>query len=62
MPNAAVTASTAHGDDIYEHGGFGVHFFPRTLVAAVAQGWYLTEVHAFDSRTNENLPRPGRAG
>ncbi|MEW2139068.1 class I SAM-dependent methyltransferase [Streptomyces sp. NPDC005409] len=45
---------TAHGDDIYEHGGFAVHFFPRTLVAALAQGWNLTEVHAFEEG---DLPR-----
>ncbi|GAA2115117.1 class I SAM-dependent methyltransferase [Streptomyces synnematoformans] len=39
-------AGTAHGDDIYEHGGFAVHFFGRDLVDALADGWTLNEVHA----------------
>jgi SAM-dependent methyltransferase len=45
---------TAHGDDIYEHGGFAVHFFPRALVDALADGWSLEEVHAFEEG---DLPR-----
>lgn len=45
---------TAHGDDIYEHGGFAVHFFTRRLVDALAQGWTLTEIHAFEEG---DLPR-----
>jgi len=40
-------AGTSHGDDIYEHGGFAVHFFSRELVDALAKGWTLNEVHAF---------------
>jgi SAM-dependent methyltransferase len=44
----------AHGDDIYEHGGFAVHFFSRDLVAALAEGWNLIEVHAFEEG---DLPR-----
>ncbi|MFD7446150.1 class I SAM-dependent methyltransferase [Streptomyces sp. NPDC059909] len=56
---------TAHGDDIYEHGGFAVHFFPRDLVDALADGWTLNEVHAFEEgdlprrlwRTTQTLPR-----
>ncbi|MDG4856727.1 class I SAM-dependent methyltransferase [Streptomyces sp. T-3] len=47
-------AGTAHGDDIYEHGGFAVHFFPRELVDALAEGWTLNEVHAFEEG---DLPR-----
>jgi SAM-dependent methyltransferase len=43
-----------HGDDIYEHGGFAVHFFTRELVDALAKGWTLTEVHAFEEG---ELPR-----
>lgn len=43
-----------HGDDIYEHGGFAVHFFTRELVDALANGWTLTEVHAFEEG---DLPR-----
>lgn len=56
---------TAHGDDIYEHGGFAVHFFPRVLVDALAEGWTLNEVHAFEEgdlprrlwRITQTLPR-----
>ncbi|MFD6598237.1 class I SAM-dependent methyltransferase [Streptomyces coelicoflavus] len=47
-------AGTAHGDDIFEHGGFAVHFFDRDLVDALADGWVLDEVHAFDEG---GLPR-----
>ncbi|MFE9331803.1 class I SAM-dependent methyltransferase [Streptomyces sp. NPDC006925] len=56
---------TAHGDDIYEHGGFAVHFFPRHLVDTLADGWTLDEVHAFEEgelprrlwRVTQTLPR-----
>jgi SAM-dependent methyltransferase len=47
-------AGIAHGDDIYEHGGFAVHFFSRALVDGLANGWTLTEVHAFEEG---DLPR-----
>jgi SAM-dependent methyltransferase len=47
-------AGTAHGDDIYEHGGFAVHFFSRDLVDALTDGWDLAEVHAFEEG---ELPR-----
>ncbi|PAZ10099.1 SAM-dependent methyltransferase [Streptomyces sp. SA15] len=48
-------AGTAHGDDIYEHGGFAVHFFDRHLVDSLASGdWQLKEVHAFEEG---ELPR-----
>ena len=47
-------AGTAHGDDIFEHGGFAVHFFSRDLVAALADGWNLEEVHSFEEG---DLPR-----
>ena len=39
---------TDYGHDIYEQGGFAVHFFDRALVDALAQGWNLTDVHAFE--------------
>lgn len=52
--DAHYRAGTAHGDDIYEHGGFAVHFFPRPLVDALAAGWNLDEVHAFEEG---DLPR-----
>ncbi|MGH4031058.1 class I SAM-dependent methyltransferase [Actinomycetota bacterium Odt1-20B] len=44
----------AHGDDIFEHGGFAVHFFSTELVDALAEGWNLIEVHAFEEG---ELPR-----
>ncbi|WP_431045415.1 class I SAM-dependent methyltransferase [Streptomyces sp. P1-3] len=47
-------AGTAHGDDIFEHGGFAVHFFDRALVDALAQGWSLGEVHTCEEG---ELPR-----
>ncbi|MEU7136572.1 class I SAM-dependent methyltransferase [Streptomyces sp. NPDC046261] len=58
-------AGIAHGDDIHEHGGFAVHFFPRDLVDALADGWTLNEVHAFEEgdlprrlwRVTQTLPR-----
>ncbi|NGO67213.1 class I SAM-dependent methyltransferase [Streptomyces boncukensis] len=57
---------TAAGDDIYEHGGFAVHFFHRALVDALAEGWNLQEVHAFEEgelprrlwRVTQSLPLP----
>jgi SAM-dependent methyltransferase len=58
-------AGTAHGDDIYEHGGFAVHFFPSDLVDSLADGWTLNEVHGFEEgdlprrlwRVAQTLPR-----
>jgi hypothetical protein len=55
----------AHGDDIFEHGGFAVHFFDRGLVDALADGWDFQEVHAFEEgelprrlwRVTQSLPR-----
>ena len=44
----------AHGDDIFEHGGFAVHFFDRALVDALAEGWRLDEMYAFEEG---ELPR-----
>ncbi|WP_233221509.1 class I SAM-dependent methyltransferase [Streptomyces carminius] len=54
-----------HGDDIHEHAGFAVHFFRRELVDALADGWLLKEVHAFEEgelprrlwRVTQSLPR-----
>jgi SAM-dependent methyltransferase len=43
-------AGTPHGDDIFEHGGFAVHFFDRALVDALAEDWSLEEVHGFGGR------------
>ncbi|CAL9309666.1 class I SAM-dependent methyltransferase [Streptomyces olindensis] len=47
-------AGTGHGDDIWEHGGFAVHFFSRELVDALAGDWVLDDVHAFEEG---ELPR-----
>ncbi|MCZ4121748.1 class I SAM-dependent methyltransferase [Streptomyces sp. H39-S7] len=47
-------AGVGHGDDIWQQGGFAVHFFPRDLVDALADGWNLDEVHAFEEG---GLPR-----
>ncbi|MEU8248385.1 class I SAM-dependent methyltransferase [Nonomuraea sp. NPDC048916] len=44
----------SHGDDIYEHGGFAVHFFTRALVEALAEGWVGLRIHAFEEG---ELPR-----
>lgn len=43
-----------HGDDIFEHGGFAVHFFDRALVDDLAAGWDLVEVEPFEEG---ELPR-----
>lgn len=58
-------AGTTHGDGIFEHGGFAVHFFDRALVDALAEGWSLEEVHGFEEgelprrlwRITQSLPR-----
>lgn len=55
----------AHGDGIFEHGGFAVHFFDRSLVDSLADGWRLDEVHPFEEgelprrpwRVTQSLPR-----
>ncbi|MDG9709453.1 class I SAM-dependent methyltransferase [Streptomyces sp. DH10] len=63
--DAHYSTGTAHGDDIFEHSGFAVHFFPRELVDALADRWNLQEVHAFEEgelprrlwRVTQTLPR-----
>ncbi len=52
--DAHYRAGTDHGDDIWEHGGFAVHFFSRRLVEDLAEGWNLAEVHDFEEG---ELPR-----
>ncbi|OMC21526.1 6-O-methylguanine DNA methyltransferase [Mycobacterium sp. SP-6446] len=47
-------AGKAYGDNTFEHGGFVVHFFNRQLVEALAEGWTLNEVYAFEEG---DLPR-----
>ncbi|MET9959832.1 class I SAM-dependent methyltransferase [Streptomyces sp. NPDC006326] len=52
--DAHYRAGTGHGDDIWEHGGFAVHFFSADLVDSLAEGWHLQEVHACEEGA---LPR-----
>lgn len=47
-------AGTPHGDDIWEQGGFAVHFFSRSLVDGLARAWTLGEVSPFEEG---ELPR-----
>jgi SAM-dependent methyltransferase len=47
-------AGIAHGDDTYEHGGFVVHFFDRTLIERLSDGFVLVDVSEF---TEGDLPR-----
>ncbi|MFF3349110.1 class I SAM-dependent methyltransferase [Streptomyces sp. NPDC002779] len=63
--DAHYQVGTEHGDDIWEHGGFAVHFFPRHLVDDLAKGWSLEDVTAFEEgslprqlwRVTQTLPR-----
>ncbi len=52
--DAHYRAGIARGDDMYEHGGFIVHFFSRALVERLAIGWTLLDVTAFEEG---ELPR-----
>ncbi|WP_327309625.1 hypothetical protein OG730_01595 [Streptomyces sp. NBC_01298] len=52
--DAHYRAGTGHGDGIWEHGGFAVHFFSRDLVDALAESWTLEEVAPFEEG---DLPR-----
>ena len=52
--DAHYRAGISHGDDIYEHGGFAVHYFCRQLVDELAAGWSLIDVHEF---SEGGLPR-----
>jgi len=47
-------AGTSHGENIYEHGGFAVHYFDRALVDDLAEGWELHDIHPFEEG---DLPR-----
>jgi SAM-dependent methyltransferase len=62
----------AHGDDMFESGGFVVHFFSRELVERLAHGFTLLEVAEFEEgdfprrlfrvaqRRSEASPHPER--
>jgi len=47
-------AGTPRGEDMYEHGGFIVHFFDRALIERLAAGFELLDVTDF---TEGDLPR-----
>lgn len=47
-------AGTARGDDMYEHGGFIVHFFDPALIQRLAEGFELLDITYF---TEGELPR-----
>jgi SAM-dependent methyltransferase len=53
-------AGTPHGDGIFEHGGFAVHFFPRSLIDALASGWIINKVHPFRDDLCITNPAAGR--
>jgi SAM-dependent methyltransferase len=44
----------AHGDGMFEHGGFVVHFFDRALIDRLAAGFLLLDLHEFEEG---DLPR-----
>ncbi len=52
--DAHYRAGLARGDEMYEHGGFIVHFFTRALVERLAVTWTLVDVTAFEEG---ELPR-----
>jgi hypothetical protein len=52
--NAHYGAGTSHGDDMFENGGFIVHFFDRALVDRLAAGFTLLDLTAFEECS---LPR-----
>ena len=47
-------AGTPRGDDMFEHGGFIVHFFDPALIERLATGFELVDVADF---TEGDLPR-----
>lgn len=49
-------AGTGHGDDIWEHGGFAVHFFPAELVDRLATGWTPPRTEPFEEGDLPRLP------
>lgn len=52
--DAHYRAGIARGDEMYEHGGFIVHFFSREMVERLATGWTLLDVTACEEG---ELPR-----
>jgi SAM-dependent methyltransferase len=54
LADADYGTGLSHGDDMYEVGGFVVHFFSRELVERLARGFELLEVEEFKEG---DLPR-----
>ncbi len=52
--DAHFEAGVSHGDDLWEMGGFIVHFFDRTLIDRLAGGFEILEVAEYQEG---NLPR-----
>jgi len=52
--DAHFRAGVSHGDDMYEMGGFIVHFFDRRLIDHLAEGFELLEVAEYEEG---RLPR-----
>jgi SAM-dependent methyltransferase len=52
--DAHYEAGIAHGDDLFENGGFVVHFFSDALVRELSDGFELVEVEPFNEG---ELPR-----
>ena len=52
--DAHYRVGTPHGDDMWENGGFIVHFFDRTLVDRLAVGYTLLDIAEFEEG---GLPR-----
>ncbi|MGZ4551480.1 MAG: class I SAM-dependent methyltransferase [Blastococcus sp.] len=52
--DAHYAVGTAHGDDMFENGGFIVHFFDRALVDRLAAGFSLVDLAPFEEGA---LPR-----
>ena len=53
---------TPRGDDMYEHGGFIVHFFDDRLVQRLASGFDLLDVTELTELTEGDLTPPTVAG
>src|SRR2546423_1989662 len=49
----------ARGDDMYEHGGFVVHFFDRTLIERLSVGFVLGDVSQVTEGELARRPAPG---
>ena len=53
-PATPLRIGDPHSNDVFEHSGFAVRFSSRQLVDALAHGWILNDVDAFEEG---DLPR-----